>query len=243
MRLLLVEDEDSIRSAMARGLAHAGHQVDTAASLAEAKACAAKQKPEALISDLKLPDGHGLDLARELAVPFVLMSGYANFDEAVIALRLGCVDFFTKPVSIKEVRRAVERLAARADRGVVLVDCGSGSDHGLVVEGVNGIERKALTTAAAQWIDQAEAKTRYTELLTLTPAPAPHLAHRQVLAELMQSATAGRVVVNVLPDRWVAWLSGTVDWAQADDRRRLIAELSTRARWQPDGALIEVGHA
>jgi len=126
MRLLIVEDEAAIRSALARGLAQGGNEVIAAASLAEAREIARTRPPEALLSDLKLPDGSGLDFAGELGVPFIMMSGYASFDDAVAALRMGGVDFFTKPVAIKDLRRALERLQARArNDGLQVIDVGA----------------------------------------------------------------------------------------------------------------------
>ena len=107
MHLLLLEDEPAIRTAVARGLRRAGHDVVVAASLAEARTMASQHPVEGLVSDLKLPDGSGLQAASEIGVPFILMSGMAVYDDAVAALRLGCVDFFTKPVSMQDVQQAL----------------------------------------------------------------------------------------------------------------------------------------
>ncbi len=119
MRLRVVEDEGSIRPALARGLGPYGHRIGTASCLSEARALTAKRQPEALISDLKLSDGNGLALAlaEELGVPFLQMTGYGTFDDAVRSMRLGCHDFFTKPVTIKDVARAA-LLGGQGERGV-----------------------------------------------------------------------------------------------------------------------------
>ena len=58
MRILLMEDEAAIRSALTRGLTARGHQVEAVASLTDARALLARFSPEALVSDLKLPDGN-----------------------------------------------------------------------------------------------------------------------------------------------------------------------------------------
>ncbi len=233
MRLLLVEDEDGIRSALARGLSQAGHQVLPAADLAQARALAAEGRIDALISDLKLPDGHGLDLAGELGVPFVLMTGYGSFDDAVAALRLGCIDFFTKPISIKELRRAVERLAARVTGGPVVIDPERGRlihDHG------GRAHPETLRWAAATWAVAGTAQAAGAELAGLAPAVSQRLA----LAELLQAAATGRVVINHFGDRWLVWLEGAVDWTAQPDRRALLTDLAIRARFQEDGALLEL---
>lgn len=109
MQILLIEDEDSIRTALVRALERDGHAVRAAATLAEARVLLEGGRPELVVSDLKLPDGSGLDLVAQIGVPFIMISGYATYDDAVQALRAGAVDFFTKPVAIKDVRAAIAR--------------------------------------------------------------------------------------------------------------------------------------
>ena len=113
MRILLIEDEDSIRAALVRALERDGHQVRAAASIVEGRAQLSGWAPEMAVSDLKLPDGDGLDLLSTIGVPFVMISGYATYDDAVRALRCGAVDFFTKPVAIKDIRAAIARFSPR----------------------------------------------------------------------------------------------------------------------------------
>jgi len=237
MRLLIVEDEAAIRSALTRGLASGGGEVIAAASLAEAREIARTRPPEALLSDLKLPDGSGLDFAGELRVPFIMMSGYASFDDAVAALRMGCVDFFTKPVAIKDLRRAVERLQARArNDGLQVVDAGADGSCRLAQPAAVSLVVQPFRSAAAEWTSPGEAQARFA---TLDSAGDP--TQRQVLAELMQAAPSGRVVVNRGDGWWTAWLAATVDWQGAQaERREAIEELGERCVWRPDGALVEV---
>ncbi len=237
MRLLVVEDEAAIRSALTRGLAHGGNEVVSAASLIEARGTAGKHRPEALVCDLKLPDGSGLDLACELELPFVMMSGYATYDDAVQALRLGCVDFFTKPVSIKDLRRAVERLQTRRAQLPQVVD--PGPSPRLVRPTAIGLGIEPLTAVAATWTDAGQAHAVYPTLAAAAPSP----ALRQIVAELMQAAPCGRLVVNDTPTGWLAWLEATVDWQAQDERRRLIEDHSERCFWRADGALVECSHA
>jgi CheY-like chemotaxis protein len=119
VQILLIEDEDSIRSALVRALERDGHVVRAAASLAEARGLLEAGRPDLAVSDLKLPDGDGLELVGQLGVPFIMISGYATYDDAVRALRTGAVDFFTKPVAIKDVRAAILRAGngRRLDQG------------------------------------------------------------------------------------------------------------------------------
>ncbi len=229
MRVLLLEDEDAIRFALTRGLRQHGHQVEAAANLAEARVAAGRLHPEALVSDLKLPDGNGIDLAGELGLPSVLMTGYGTFDDAVRAMRLGCIDFFTKPVPIREVARALERIATRPQAGPTAIDA-----DGEVIVAEGGSVRHVHARAVA-WNDTADVSGRVDLLATLLPTS----TQRLVAAELVQAAPAGRLVINRDAGRWCAWLRAPVDWAKQDDRRRLVACVAARVAWSPTGALVE----
>jgi CheY-like chemotaxis protein len=240
VHILVVEDEDAIRLALVRGLARGGDTVAGAASLAEGRALAAARRPDALVSDLKLPDGAGLDLARELAVPFILMTGYGTFDDAVTALRLGAVDFFTKPVSIRELRRSLEQAGGAGLGAPLLVDVGR--ERSLAVRG-DRAEVEPWSGHAADWADPEAARLAYVFLLPVAPA----LAHRRILAELLQLVPAGRVVINRHGQRWTAWLdTGDLlpDHRDLQDARRLLTGLARRICWLADGGVVvECSHA
>jgi DNA-binding response OmpR family regulator len=238
MRILLMEDEDAIRSALTRGLTSRGHQVEAAACLADARALIARFAPEALVSDLKLPDGNGLDLAGELKVPFVLMTGYGTFDDAVRAMRLGCLDFFTKPASIKDICRALEQIPRRSTSGtqVMAVDS-SGSARLARVRG-GAVAAGDLRHRTVAWNSSDEARQRFNELTDLLPS----LATRQIAAELLQAAPRGTLAVNLLGDGWSAWLQSEVAWDSQGDRRQLIEEVARACTWIPSGAVVECAH-
>jgi DNA-binding response OmpR family regulator len=236
MRLLIVEDEASIRSALARGLASGGNEVHAAASLAEARHIARMAAPEALLSDLKLPDGSGLDFAGELGVPFVMMSGYASFDDAIAALRMGCVDFFTKPVAIKDLRRALERLHSRSRADTLeVIDLHHPNGPRRAQPAAASLVVIPFSSGALDWSDPTSAKAGFSNTDLVGDQ-----AQRQVLAELMQAAPSGRVVVNRGNGWWTAWLDAEVDWQGVHAERRIVIEdLAERCVWRHDGALVE----
>lgn len=239
MHLLLVEDEDAIRSALVRGLSTGGSTVDGAATLAEARAKAAAHRPDALITDLKLPDGLGLDLAQELGVPFVQMTGFGTFDDAVRAIRLGCVDFFVKPVSLRELRRSLERIAERGSSAAAMavIDTSDPLQPVRVQRVGDHLERRPLTSRNAAWSDTATAGAAYRQLAALTA----HRRHRQVLAELLRLVPAGRIVINHDAARWTAWLDTGDLIPDGRDFPEIRAHLATLARdlqWLADGGTL-----
>ena len=100
-RVLLVEDEASFRDVLQIGLAPQGFDTQAAAGLAEAKRLLREQGFDAVVSDLRLKDGSGIDLLawmkeQALPTPVVIMTAFATTETTVQALNLGAVDFLTK---------------------------------------------------------------------------------------------------------------------------------------------------
>jgi len=118
--VLLVEDDDRLRTSLSLTLRDEGYHVTTAASLGEAWARfeAAGAPPDALLLDVRLgAEESGVDLVRRLAAagrlpPTVAVSGAATIGETVEALRLGVFDFIEKPASkerlLQSIRNALE---------------------------------------------------------------------------------------------------------------------------------------
>jgi two-component system, NtrC family, nitrogen regulation response regulator NtrX len=121
--VLVVDDEANIRSSLEGALGREGYQVESAGTVAEAKA-KLRDSFDFLLVDVWLPDGSGLDLLREALAGdpdtvVILMSGHATIDVAVQATRLGAFDFLEKPISLERVlvlfRNAGTALALRAE--------------------------------------------------------------------------------------------------------------------------------
>jgi two-component system response regulator PilR (NtrC family) len=100
-RVLVVEDEESFREILQIGLIGEGFDCSSASGVAEAKALLEAQDFDAVVSDLRLKDGSGLDLLawmkqREFKARVVIMTAFATTETTVQALNLGAVDFLTK---------------------------------------------------------------------------------------------------------------------------------------------------
>lgn len=117
--LLLIEDDASLRTLLQEELALDGYRMLAAANCAEGAAMAVSESPDLVISDLRLPDGDGLDVLRKLqaegrVVPFIIITAFGTVDQAVEALQAGADDFLTKPLSTEHLRLKVRRLLAHA---------------------------------------------------------------------------------------------------------------------------------
>jgi DNA-binding response OmpR family regulator len=121
-RILVVEDEPSISVPFAEGLEREGFAPIVAATAAEALRLAREEDPDVVILDLRLPDGDGRDVCRELrresAVPILMVTARGTETDRILGLELGADDYVVKPFSVAEVAariRAVLRRAAPAE--------------------------------------------------------------------------------------------------------------------------------
>lgn len=110
--ILVVDDEPDLRTLYELTLLREGYRVETAATVAEALAQLQVCRFDVLITDMRLPDGLGMDLLRTLREQrrkerSIVMTGYGSAENAVEALRYGAFDYLTKPVDLKQFRTVV----------------------------------------------------------------------------------------------------------------------------------------
>ena len=110
--ILVVDDEPDLRTLYELTLLRIGYRVDTAGNLAEARAQLQRQHFDVLITDMRLPDGLGMELLQELHAQqrperVIVMTAFGSADNAVQALRLGAFDYLTKPVDLPQFRAVV----------------------------------------------------------------------------------------------------------------------------------------
>jgi two-component system KDP operon response regulator KdpE len=117
-RVLVVDDEPQILRALQTTLRGAGYEVDTAATATEALARAAAHPPEAVILDLMLPDGSGVEVCRELRgwsrAPVLVLSAIGEETQKVAALDAGADDYVTKPFGVDELLARLRAALRRA---------------------------------------------------------------------------------------------------------------------------------
>jgi two-component system, OmpR family, KDP operon response regulator KdpE len=116
--ILVVDDEPQILRALTTNLRGAGYEVVRAATAEEALAAAAARLPDAIVLDLVLPDGSGVDVCRELrtwsAVPIVILSAVGEEGQKVEALDAGADDYVTKPFGMGELLARLRAAMRRA---------------------------------------------------------------------------------------------------------------------------------
>jgi len=137
-RVLLVDDDDAIRTVVAQALRRAGHHVRTAATLAQLDRELSIEQPDVLLTDVVLPDGDGIEHATLIAaerpdLPIIVLSARNTLTTAVRANEAGAYDYLPKPFDLDTLTRAVA--AALARRGPAIASLDGDDDHALPLIG------------------------------------------------------------------------------------------------------------
>ena len=125
---LVVDDERDIRELLVLTLGRMGLRISTAANLAEARELLASNPYDLCITDMRLPDGNGIELVSEIAqhyprTPVAMITAFGSMDLAVEALKAGAFDFVSKPVDIAVLRGLVKHAGTQQHRAARARPC------------------------------------------------------------------------------------------------------------------------
>lgn len=160
--ILVVDDEPDLRTLYELTLLREGHRVETAATLAEARAHLRICQFDVLIVDMRLPDGLGMELLREQREQHrqertIVITAYGSAENAVEALRFGAFDYLTKPVDLKQFRSVVaSAICSEAGSSGIPVPMPSsiGGAQARVVNAAVALERLVGNSAVMQQVRQ-----------------------------------------------------------------------------------------
>ncbi|HUG53802.1 MAG TPA: sigma-54 dependent transcriptional regulator, partial [Vicinamibacteria bacterium] len=112
---LVIDDDEGVRKTCVELLEARGHKTLAAATVGEGLRLFSQHRPAAVLLDLRLPDGTGIDVLRELqrqapGTPVVVISGHGSVAEAVEAMKVGATDFLEKPVSRDRLFQILDRI-------------------------------------------------------------------------------------------------------------------------------------
>lgn len=166
--ILVIDDEPDLRTLYELTLLREGYRVEAAGTLAEAWQMLEKSRYDAVITDMRLPDGLGMELLKEMNARqrrerCIVITAYGSAENAVEALKSGAFDYLTKPVDLKQFRTVV---ASAIHDGRSLAGGGapresarrppSPTDGAAVPEGRPGLEA-AGTEALARLVGESDA--------------------------------------------------------------------------------------
>ena len=120
-RILVVDDEEGIRSFLAEALESEGHQVVQAADGERALRLLAERGFELLITDLKMPGLDGLELMRRVRaeqpeLEIVMLTAHGTVETAVEAMKLGAFDYLQKPIDVDVLAEKIKQASAKSRR-------------------------------------------------------------------------------------------------------------------------------
>jgi two-component system response regulator PilR (NtrC family) len=121
--VLVVDDEADIRELLEITLSRMGLTSEAAAAVTPAKALLAERKFDLCITDMRLPDGNGIELVQHIQrhhpdLPVAVITAYGNAQTAVDSLKAGAFDFVPKPIDVQQLRKLVDAaLKLRGDAG------------------------------------------------------------------------------------------------------------------------------
>lgn len=112
-RVLVVDDEADIRELLDLTLARMGLAADCAGTVAEARAFLAREEYSLCLTDMRLPDGEGLEIVRLIGsqygqTPVAVITAFGSADNAVAALKAGAFDYLAKPVALDQLRSLIK---------------------------------------------------------------------------------------------------------------------------------------
>ena len=130
-RVLVIDDEADIRELLDMTLSRMGLESHCAGTVAEALALLAKNSYDLCLTDMRLPDGDGLDVVAQVSkhhpnLPVAVITAYGSAENAVAALKAGAFDYVAKPISLNQLRALV-----RSALKLVTAPPGRGGDEAL----------------------------------------------------------------------------------------------------------------
>ena len=176
-KILVVEDESVIRTALRRLLERSNYSIGEAASVQEAETQYTLTDFDLIISDLRLPGAPGTDLIKKAgAVPVLIMTSYASLRSAVDSMRMGAVDYIAKPFDHNDMVTAVHRIISEHPHD----HAGSADDKQTA---------SAVSAAAEGFVGSC------TDMITLSNNRAKYdsTAARRVHRALIQAVRSGRI--------------------------------------------------
>lgn len=114
MKILVIDDEPSVRTLIADALADEGHEVILAGSGDQGLAAIQRDPPDAVFLDVVMPGTDGIEVLRQIRerdpdLPVIILTGWANEQEIEDLRRLGVADVVQKPVPLRNLTRALAR--------------------------------------------------------------------------------------------------------------------------------------
>jgi len=193
-RLLVVDDEPDLRTLYELTLLREGYEVDSAGTVTEAWALLQGGDYALLITDMRLPDGTGLDLLRRMEEAGrpergIVITAYGSAENAVEALKAGAYDYLTKPVDLRQFRAVVSSALGRQPSKGAARPAAGGRAAAPPAASRSAVATAAAAAAAGQGPAAAEDPARLPALQRLV-GDSPPMQHLRAMVQKVARSMA-----------------------------------------------------
>ncbi|MDR2364379.1 MAG: sigma-54 dependent transcriptional regulator [Zoogloeaceae bacterium] len=218
-RILVIDDESDIRELIELTLARMGLDADCVGSVGEALAMLRERRYQLCLTDMRLPDGDGLDIVRHISefaldTPVAVITAYSSAENAVAALKVGAFDYISKPVSLDQLRTLVKSaLNCAADESV-----GKEREGGQMTIGVSSAMAQVSALIARL------AKSQAPIYISGESGSGKELAARQIHAQSARAkqpfvpVNCGAIPENLMESEFFGYRKGAFTGADTSDR-------------------------
>ncbi len=120
MKILIIEDDSGLSRGISFALEQESYETIAAKTIAKGRRLLEKEKPDAVLLDLNLPDGDGIDFCRELRrtsdLPVLMLTARDLEVDEIMGLKSGADDYITKPFSLSVLKVRLEKILKRKER-------------------------------------------------------------------------------------------------------------------------------
>lgn len=218
-KILVVDDDRTMRTVLARYLENRGYQVEQVTSGAEALVAVTKNPPDLVVSDIMMPEMDGLEFCRRLRatpsgqlMPFIFLSGKGELEDRIHGHSMGADDYLTKPVDPRELVAKIESQLERSRR--------IHSEIVRLMQLTAGTQIAQLTEDLTSTVDSSEPETEKAPLNPLPLTPAEERVFWEVIQGLTNKQISDRLFIS--PRTVQTHLSSILNKLELENRAKLV---------------------
>ena len=210
-RILIIDDEETLCYFLKESLEEKGYEAETVHTAGEGLKQLARRDADLVLLDLKLPDGEGLDVLREIrkaddGLPVIVLTGHAAVESAVRAMKLGAHDYLEKPINLAQLSSSVADVLNSSPRKQVTTKAPDAEAEARSAAAEEPEVEDEVETEPGQGIEQRAALSRKIRRLERELEEA--LALAAISGDLLQSTDVHDLVETVI--------NGLLHWANIE---------------------------